>query len=41
MLVIFTSHVHGKLIRDWNYFEQFGNYLKITQTQIKGIKSIL
>ena len=41
VLVIFTSHVHGKLIRDWNYIEQFGNYLKITQTQIKEIKKIL
>ena len=41
VLVMFTSHVHGKLIRHWNYFEQFWNYLKITQTQIKGIKSII
>ena len=41
VLVILTSHVHRKLIRDWNCFKQFGNYLKVTQTQIKGIKSIL
>ena len=41
VLVIFTSHVHGKLISVWNYFRQFRNYLKKSQAQIKGIKSIL
>ena len=41
VLVIFTSHRHGKLIRVSKDFKQLGNYLKTTQTQIKGIKSIL
>ena len=41
MLVIFTSYVIGKLISVWNYFRELGNYVKVTQTQIKGIKSFL
>ena len=41
VVVIFTSYVLGKLIRVGNHFTQFGNYLKISQTQIKGIKRIL
>ena len=28
-------------INVWNYFRQFTNYLKNSQTQIKGIKRIL
>ena len=41
MLVIFTSDLIGKLVCVWNYFRQFRNYLKKSQTQIKGIKRIL
>ena len=41
MLVIFISYVIGKFIIVWKYFRQFRNYLKKSQTQIKGIKRIL
>ena len=41
VLVILTSYVPGKLIRVWNYYLQFRQYLKITESQKKGIKRIL
>ena len=41
VLVIFTSDLIGKLICVWNYFRQFRNYLKKSQTQMKEIRRIL
>ena len=41
VLVILTSYVPGKLTRVWSYYRQFRNYLKITKSQIRGIKRIL
>ena len=41
VLVILTSYVPGKLIRVWNYYLEFRKYLKITESQKKGIKRIL
>ena len=37
VLVVFTSYVPGKLMRVWNCYRQFQNYLKWTENQIKEI----